>query len=152
MNRGGDMAYIDPFLVDKMEENPFKLEKREYPVDFTTARSTMYTLRLSYPDGYEVVQAPGNIRMITKNKEAAYTLTVMPGENTFQCMEMTKLEKPVFLPEEYGELRKFFGQIVVRESEPLVIKRAAASSEGGEQTGEEAESAGAVSMRGTDEK
>ncbi len=152
MNRGGDMAYIDPFLVDKLEENPFKLEKREYPVDFTTARTTMYTLRLSYPDGYEVVQAPGSIRMITKNKEAAYTLTVMPGENTFQCMEMTKLVKPVFLPGEYGELKKFFAQIVVRESEPLVLKRVEASSEEEAHTGEEAEPAGAISMRINGEK
>ena len=46
------LIYINPFIALQEKENPFKLEKREYPVDYGSPLEKMYICKISIPDGY----------------------------------------------------------------------------------------------------
>jgi uncharacterized protein YjhX (UPF0386 family) len=59
----GDLIYINPFLIDKLEENPFKLEERQFPVDFASNQTSNYVFMLKVPEGYMVESLPQNIAL-----------------------------------------------------------------------------------------
>ncbi|MBL4904481.1 MAG: hypothetical protein JKZ00_00260 [Flavobacteriaceae bacterium] len=51
---------INPFFIDRTTENPFKLDRRDYPVDFAFARKMTYLLSLKIPEGYDITKLPKN--------------------------------------------------------------------------------------------
>ena len=122
-NLTGGMIYLDPVMIDRMEESPFKLESRVYPVDFGYARSKMYILNLNIPEGMEVHQLPTPIKLVTADKSVSYQYRVSLSGNTIQVMIKMNTSKPMYLQAEYEELRSFFNFIVNKESEPIILKR-----------------------------
>lgn len=123
-NVSGGMIYLDPQVIDRIEENPFKLESREYPVDFAYGRSSMYILTLNIPEGYVAEQLPKPIRLVNTDKSALFTYSVTQNGNVIQLMSKMTIKKPVFLQNEYEELRDFYSIIVNKEAEPIILKRA----------------------------
>src|SRR5690606_34360904 len=56
----GDKIYFTPMLFMASNENPFKLEKRDYPVDFSYPKSNRYMINVQIPDGYKIEYLPEN--------------------------------------------------------------------------------------------
>ena len=48
----GDVIYLNPFITMQEVENPFKSEKRQYPVDFGSPMERMYLSKIVIPTGY----------------------------------------------------------------------------------------------------
>lgn len=122
-NVSGGMIYLDPLLVNRLDENPFKLESRLYPVDFAYGRDIIYLLTMIIPDGYVAEQLPVPIRLVTSDRSAIYVYTVTFSGNTIQLMSRLNIKKPVYLQNEYDELRNFYSIIVNKGSEPIILKR-----------------------------
>ncbi len=57
------LIYINPFIDLQEKENPFKLEKREYPVDYGSPLEKLYMCKISIPDGYVVDELPKSIML-----------------------------------------------------------------------------------------
>lgn len=123
-NVGGGLIHIDPVMIDRLEENPFKLETRECPVDFAYGRNSMYVLTLIIPDGFVAEQLPAPIKLVTADKSGIFQCNVVQSGNSLQLMYKMTIKKPVFMQAEYEELRGFYNLIVNKESEPIILKRA----------------------------
>ena len=123
-NVGAGLIHIDPVMMDRLEENPFKLETRKCPVDFAYGRNRMYNLTLNIPDGFVVEQLPVPINLMTSDKSGVFQFNVTQIGNTIQLMYNIVIKKPVFLQAEYEELRSFYNLIVNKEAEPIILKRA----------------------------
>ena len=54
----GDLIYLNPMLFNKKANNPFKLEKREYPIDYTFPIREKYIITLTLPESYQVEEMP----------------------------------------------------------------------------------------------
>ena len=54
----GQLIYIDPFIIFREDENPFKVEKREFPMDFGVRTEKIYVTNITIPDGYLVDETP----------------------------------------------------------------------------------------------
>src|SRR5690554_1720921 len=50
----GDKIYLTPAFIFKQNENPFKLDQRTYPLDFTYPSDNTYMLIYNIPEGFEV--------------------------------------------------------------------------------------------------
>lgn len=122
-NVGGGMIHIDPVMIDRLEENPFKLEQRECPVDFAYGRNSMYVLSLNIPDGYVAEQLPAPIKLVNTDKSATFQCNVNQTGASLQLMYRMSINKPVFYQKEYEELRRFYSIIVNKESEPIILKK-----------------------------
>ena len=123
-NVSGGMIYLDPIIMGGVDENPFKLEERLYPVDFGYGRSKMFNLNLTIPEGYVAEQLPAPIRLVTTDKSGVFMYNVAQNGNVIQVMYQMSTTKPLYLESEYAELRYFFDIIVNKESEPIVLRRA----------------------------
>lgn len=119
----GDLIYIDPFIVGKVDENPFKLEERQFPVDFGTGQSYNYVFTLEVPEGYKVESLPQNISMSLPNNDGKYTMISALAEGKIMVRSSFKVTKPLFSGPEYLYLKQFYAQMVDKQAEQIVLKR-----------------------------
>jgi hypothetical protein len=123
VTRIGDMITFNPVFIDRLEMNPFKLEKRAYPVDFKTPVREMSIFSLLLPEGYKVEQLPESVSMVTQNNSATFQYRTQQTGQYIQMVILYEIKKPVFFEVEYEELKMFFNLIVQKEQENIILKK-----------------------------
>lgn len=120
----GDIIYFTPVLIDQTTQNPFKLPKRDYPVDFTYPYNYTYTYSYKLPEGFTIDELPKSEVFYMPDKTASYQYIINKGvNNTLQIMINFKIDKRQYLPDEYEALKEFYNTIIRKESEQVVLKR-----------------------------
>lgn len=119
----GDVLYLTPMLEHKMKENVFKQEDRMYPVDFSVAIEEAYYINYTIPDGYKVDELPKPFRVKWHDESVKYEFIIEQKENKIKIVNKFYVNKAIFEPEEYADLRKFFASIVAKHEEVIVIKK-----------------------------
>jgi hypothetical protein len=121
----GGIMILNPLLGSKWEENPFKGEKRVFPIDFITKQSDRFVLSFKIPEGYTVDELPESVRITTPDKGITYTyrISTSPGQ-IVQILSSLKINKPMFTQNEFQDLKKFFEFVREKQSEQIVLKRA----------------------------
>jgi len=109
--------------IERTKENPFKLEKRNFPVDFAYPIMSSYTLNLNIPESYELKELPKNINYRLPNNGGTYSRRSELSGTLLQSVVQFELNQTLFQPREYKSLREFFQQIVMAESEQLVLQK-----------------------------
>lgn len=119
-----DILYINPMFGEGYRSNPFRLGERYYPVEMPYAMDETFILTMEVPAGYEVDELPK--QMIAKFDEAGQTffeyLIALSG-NTISLRSRIKINRTVFMPEEYETLRQFFNLIVSKQNEQVVFRK-----------------------------
>ena len=123
LTSSGNIYYIDPFVVEKMEENVFKLENREYPVNFGSPFEKIYMAKITIPEGFEIDELPESKILMLPEKGARYLYNVSKVGNTINIMSNLSVNKSIFNQEEYPNLREFYNQIVAKQAEMIVLKK-----------------------------
>lgn len=118
-----DFIYFNPFLTGRRKENPFKLEKRTFPVDFAYPLSTAYTATITLPDGYAVKDPPAELTLRLPANGGSYRRTVNAADNRVTVIEQFEINQVVFQPKHYAGLRSFYEQIVAAENEQLILEK-----------------------------
>ena len=119
----GDMVMINPFLFEKEENNPFKLEDRKYPVDFAYKTEKLVLSNLTIPDGYVFETVPKPARIVLPEKAGAVLVAYSVMGNRLSVTYKFTIDKTVFLPEEYDYLKQLFALMIEKQAEPVVIKK-----------------------------
>ncbi len=118
----GDRIYLTPLVVGQTKSNPFKLDKRLYPVDFTCPRKSTYMIKYKLPEGYEVEDLPAPMAVALPNKGGKYLYMINEQNGIITVTVQYKLNQVVFNPSEYELLKEYFAQIVNKEAEQIVLK------------------------------
>ncbi len=121
--QAGDIIYINPFVAEQIESNPFKLEERIYPVDFPTPFDKIYTCKLVIPDGYLVDELPKSKLLRLPENAGRYAYNVTQAGNTVFISSTLQINKNLFIQKEYPALREFYSQIVAKQAEQIVLKK-----------------------------
>ena len=121
--RTNNQLFVNPILMDKWTENPFKLEQRIYPVDFTTAIEKSLIVYLELPEGYVVEQLPKNTKMALPENSASFQMQTALSENGVQMIFKYNINKPIFYAAEYPDLKVYFDELVKKQSEMLILKK-----------------------------
>ncbi len=120
----GDFIYLSPVLMEAYEENPFKLEKRNYPIDIPYPISDSYVLNLEIPDGYVIEELPEPANMVLPNKGGKFQFLVNSvSEHRIQIISKVRIKQLIYSPEEYLAIKRFFDLIVEKQGEQIVLKK-----------------------------
>jgi hypothetical protein len=117
-----DEIYIDPLLFLKLAGNPFKPEKRIYPVDFTIPHADIIFIKFNLPEGFSIKGLPEPCKFIMPDKTAEFVYNPTSFGNSIQITAIFKINKPVYLQTEYPLLREFYNMVIDKQSEPVIIK------------------------------
>ncbi|MFK7905762.1 MAG: DUF3857 domain-containing protein [Chitinophagales bacterium] len=114
--------YLNPMLTEKMAENPFKLDKRTYPIDYGHGYNYTYIFNVEIPEGYEVEELPEATRIGLPNKACSFLYNASVNGNKLQLMSKFSINQALFVPEEYGAIKQFYDLIVAKHAEQIVLK------------------------------
>jgi hypothetical protein len=123
----GDLIYVTPVLIDKIEENPLKQDTRKFPIEFIIPMSYSYMLSLKIPEGYVVDELPESVLLATPDKTAGFKYAVQANGNNIQLVHTWKISESFYAPEKFGELKEFYAMLVAKQNEQIVLKKAAAN-------------------------
>ncbi|REG88840.1 DUF3857 domain-containing protein [Winogradskyella sediminis] len=119
----GDKLYFSPLLFLGIKENPFKLEEREYPIDFVIPYTDKYMVNIMLPEGYTVESLPKSEGLEFKNSSVTFTYLVQQNGNYLQLKAQLDIENPLILPEDYKAFKAFYSRIVEKQAEQIVLTK-----------------------------
>ena len=123
-NQGEDILYINPTFSEGYKVNPFTSEERAYPVEMPFIHDEIISTTLEVPKGYKVDELPKQmIVKLDETGESFFEYRITLSENIISFMNRIKLNKTMFLPAEYENLREFFNLVVKKQSEQIVLKK-----------------------------
>lgn len=115
--------YLNPFFLNKVNDNPFKTPDREFPVDFIHPISKTYVLNLTIPDGYEINSLPEATRVNLPGNKGSFYCTAKANNQLINLTYKFEIKDPVILPNEYQYLQQFYELLVAKHSEMIALTK-----------------------------
>lgn len=122
-NMDHDHFKFNPYVIDRLEVNPFKLSERTYPVDWGMPSVTRYTLVMHLPEKYSVETPPQKINLGLPNGGGDFITDFATDSNTFSFSHVMEWKKPIYSSEEYPYLKEFLNKIILAEREDMILNK-----------------------------
>lgn len=119
-----DVMYFNPMLIDGVEENPFKLKDRFFPVDFIYPFQKMVSMNITIPNGWVVEELPKPIIYRLPENSAEFQRIMQESNGSILMRYILKINKTRFLPSEYAGLQDLYINLVNTHAENIVLKKA----------------------------
>lgn len=119
----GDKIYINPMLFFVDEKNPFKQEKREYPIDFGFPFVDKYNISIKIPDNYTVENLPKSLGVVMEDNIGGFKFDIAFNENRIQLSVVHQVNDAVIPIDKYEIIKEYYKQMIAKESEKIVLKR-----------------------------
>ncbi|PKQ46475.1 DUF3857 domain-containing protein [Confluentibacter flavum] len=119
----GDKLYFSPMFFLKTNENPFKLEKREFPVDFGYPSEIAFRILINLPEGYKIENMPEPAAVIMPDNLAEFKYFVSGNEKSIQLIVSTKVNAPIISPMYYDSLKEYFNKFIEKEAEQIILTK-----------------------------
>lgn len=118
-----DALYFNPLILQRIDANPFKLDTREYPVDYGSAFERIYTCRIAMPDGYLVDELPKSKVLALPANAGKFTYSVIQSGSFLSIVCNFQINQGLFSQLDYPNLREFYNQVVAKQAEQVVLKK-----------------------------
>lgn len=119
----GDKIYLHPLTFFRIDQNPFKQEARQYPVDFTFPQQDKFQISISLPENYIVESFPAALNLGFSDKSLSYLFNISHSGRQIQIISQLDLKTNIISPVDYEELKAFFAEIVKKQTEKIVLKK-----------------------------
>jgi transglutaminase-like putative cysteine protease len=117
------LIHINPFFLNKIAENPFKLTERLYPVDLGAPIDTRITMQLKFPESMEVVSKPQSLALaLPNNGGKVITQTSLDG-NSILLTYRFELTKSVYTSDEYYYLKELYNKIIDLQQTDITLRK-----------------------------
>ncbi len=116
-----DKIYIEPLLFLAKRENPFKVDERKFPVDFTTAWEDTERVIIEIPGNYKVESVPKPIALVLPNDIGVFKFQVSTSGNKVNTISKLQFNKAVIPSNYYAYLKDFYDKLVKKETEKIVL-------------------------------
>ena len=114
---------LNPYFLDRVSENPFKLTERNYPIDLGAASETRIIMQISYPESYQIVNKPQNIGLALPGNGGRFISNTTEEDRTITFMNHSSLSKSIYMPEEYPYLKELFNKVIQSQQIDLIFKK-----------------------------
>jgi hypothetical protein len=113
--------YVEPLLFLSEHKNPFKLDDRKFPVDFATPWVDRNTVSIQVPEGYQIETLPAPLAIGLPGNLGVFKYEVSQQGNKISTVSVLQFNKGVIGAQYYPQLKDFYGQVVKKESEKIVL-------------------------------
>ncbi len=117
----GNNIYINPLSFLTITSNPFKSEDRQFPVILKYPTTIINTVNFMLPNNVKVESLPANQAFSINDKDVLFRYVVVQNGNYLRISTQLKLNTILYLPEEYEVLKEFYNQIILKNTEKIVL-------------------------------
>lgn len=114
---------FNPVLFDKVTENPFKADKRLYPLDFGHKHKNSFLLKINLPEGYVIKKLPENVAIKLPYDGGSYLYKIIHKGNSISLVIKYSINRKLFAKEEYLYLKEFFNRIIKAEGSFIELEK-----------------------------
>ncbi|MFW6222804.1 MAG: hypothetical protein ACOC3T_04245 [Bacteroidota bacterium] len=119
----GDMLYVNPMIMEKLVENPFKLDERKYPVHFPYPIKNRYIINLEIPEGYVVEKLPESLKTALPENAGTFIYQLQQTQNRITLLYTFQLNRIYFNTSAYGMLKEFYKSLYEKHNEMIILKK-----------------------------
>lgn len=123
IDTSGDYLYINPMLFTHITKNPFTQSERKLPVEFNFPYVYQTSCTLVIPENYKVEEIPKSVKIVLDENKGKCLYQVIQNENTIQLNYRFELNQIIFPQTDYKIIRDFYGQVVNKNIEMIVLKK-----------------------------
>jgi hypothetical protein len=122
-NMDAQRMAFNPYIFNKITENPFKLADRTYPVDWGAPTDTKVVLTVHLPANYEVETPPKNSGVVMPNNGGRFMTAFDAQEGGFNFSHIIQFNNSIYSSAEYPYLKEMFNKIIQSEKTDIVFKK-----------------------------
>lgn len=119
----GDKMYFSPLFMFGIKSNPFKSEKREFPIDFVFPREEKHMIFIKIPEGYTIESLPASTVLEFEENMLGYKYQVKNVNNSIQVSLLFNINSSIISAEHYQLIKDFLTNIVEKNKEQIVLKK-----------------------------
>ncbi len=119
----GDKIYFKPLFFDAITENPFKLEKRKFPIDFGAPAGVKNRININIPEGYAVEFLPKSIAVALPNNYGLYKFNISAAGNKINIFSTFQMNTALYPVAAYSEIKEFYKMIINKNLEQVVLRK-----------------------------
>lgn len=112
---------LDAYVIDKLNDNPFKSNARVYDVDMIMPIASSYTLTLHLPGDKALNVTQGDIHNALPNSAGELNTKFETNGNTVTYTQEYQLNKTIYPVAEYSSIKGFFDDIILSEKTQLKL-------------------------------
>ena len=120
----GGKLYLSPLLFLAIDENPFKLDERNYPIDFNYPIKDRYIVTVDIPEGYKVESVPESTNFVLGENLGAFKYIINNVGGKLQVSVEFAINTAVMPAQDYSNIKKFFKLMIDKEQEKVVLSKA----------------------------
>ncbi len=118
-----NQIFFKPLLFLAETENPFKADDRKYPIIFDYPSVFSQTINILLPEGYEIESIPESAMAHLNDGAGTFKFITRHNGNILRIETELDLKTIVYTPTDYEALKKFYGLMVEKYTEAVVLKR-----------------------------
>ncbi|MES2277412.1 MAG: DUF3857 domain-containing protein [Bacteroidota bacterium] len=122
-NMSSNRIPFNPYFIDRIGENPFKLQERNYPVDRGAMYDDKFILTLHLPKEYMVETVPQNVALAMPLQGGRFLVNYEHIEDGLTLSHVTQFNRSIYSPDEYPYLKEMFNKIIQAENTEIVLKK-----------------------------
>jgi len=119
----GSRLTLNPMIVARLTENPFKLPERTYPIDWGASSDEKVIMTLHVPDGYSIEAVPENDALALPLDGGRFLVSYNKTDDGLMFSNAVQLSRPIYSPSEYPYLKEMFNKIIQAETADVIIKK-----------------------------
>jgi len=119
----GNEIYFSPLFFHKLSENPFKLNERNFPINFVYASSEKKMINIKIPEDYQVTSTPEPIKMSLPDGMGSFLFNISVVEGGLNVISTFEINTAIIPEFKYAELKEFYNQRVLKETEKVVLTK-----------------------------
>ncbi|MDM1553363.1 MULTISPECIES: transglutaminase-like domain-containing protein [Chryseobacterium] len=122
IDRVGKKLIINPMLFLSKTSNEFdQTEARKYPIDFGAPTTKVKKVTLEIPEGYVIEEMPKNKKIVTEDKEIAYSYIIEQKGNKLEVTSTTKISSADYPKEYYPAFKQIWGVASKHENQVISL-------------------------------
>ena len=80
-------------------------------------------VKITLPEAYVVDELPQSKVFILPDKSGRFTYNAQINGNVINIMSSLQINKPLYIGDEYKNLREFYTQLIAKQNEQIVLKK-----------------------------
>ena len=122
-NMDAQRLAFNPYIFNKIIENPFKLADRSYPVDWGAPTDTKVILTVNLPPNYVVETPPQTSGVVMPNNGGRFMTAYDARDGSFSFSHIIQLNNSIYSSAEYPYLKELFNKIIQSEKADIIFKK-----------------------------
>jgi len=119
----GEKLYFSPLLFLTEIENPFKLETRNYPIDFGTAWKNSFNISIEIPAEYKIESTPKNNTYAMPDNLGEYKYICKQVGNKLQILNEIRIHEGNIPTKSYKALKEFYKLMIDKQLEKIILSK-----------------------------